>query len=107
MQYVDNPLTATCRNKVYAVGVPGQNKGKTTGQVHGTVTEAETSEPMYGALVFDDNTQTCTRTDHGVPTFQLTYSDALGRKSDRTESRSIRCFLSMWNSPPDTLNKRF
>ena len=63
VQYVDNPLTATYRNKVYTVGIPGQNKGKSTGQVHGTVTEAETSEPMYGALVFDDNTKTYTRTD--------------------------------------------
>ena len=63
VQYVDNPLTATYRNKVYTVGIPGQNKGKSTGQVHGTVTEAETGEPMYGALVFDDNTQTYTRTD--------------------------------------------
>ena len=63
VQYVDNPLTATYRNKVYTVGVPGQNKGKATVQVHGTVTEAETSEPMYGALVFDDRTQSYTRTD--------------------------------------------
>ena len=63
VQYVDNPLTATYRNKVYTVGIPGQNKGKSTGQVHGTVTEAETNEPMYGALVFDDNTKTYTRTD--------------------------------------------
>ena len=63
VQYVDNPLTATYRNKVYTVGVPGQNKGKATVQVHGTVTEAETNEPMYGALVFDDRTQSYTRTD--------------------------------------------
>ena len=63
VQYVDNPLTATYRNKVYTVGDPGQNKGKSTSQVHGTVTEAETNEPMYGALVFDDNTKTYTRTD--------------------------------------------
>ena len=63
VQYVDNPLTATYRNKVYTVGVPGQNKGKTTSLVHGTVTENETGEPMYGVVVFDDNTHTYSRTD--------------------------------------------
>ena len=63
VQYVDNPLTATYRNKVYTVGVPGQNKGNVPSRVHGTVTEAETGEPMYGVLVFDDGTKTYTRTD--------------------------------------------
>ena len=63
VQYVDNPLTATYRNKVYTVGVPGQNKGNAPCRVHGTVTEAETGEPMYGVLVFDDETKTYTRTD--------------------------------------------
>jgi hypothetical protein len=63
VQYVDNPLLATYRNKVYTVGVPGQNKGSTSSRVHGTVTEAETGEPMYGVLIFDDNTKTYVRTD--------------------------------------------
>jgi hypothetical protein len=63
VQYVDNPLLATYRNKVYSVGTPGQNKGKAACQVHGTVTEAETNEPMYGVVVFDENTKTYTRTD--------------------------------------------
>ena len=63
VQYADNPLLATYRNKVYAVGPPGQNKGNATKRVYGTVTEAESGEPMYGVVVFDENTRTYTRTD--------------------------------------------
>jgi hypothetical protein len=74
VQYIDNPLTATYRNKVYTVGIPGQNKESRTSRVHGTVTEAETGEPMYGVVVFDESTKTYTRTDRqgqyriGLPT---------------------------------------
>ena len=63
VQYEDSPLLATYRNKVYTVGHPGQNRGSDSHRVHGTVTEAETGEPMYGVVVFDENTKTYTRTD--------------------------------------------
>jgi hypothetical protein len=63
VQYVDNPLLATYRNKVYSVGNPSQNRNNAASRVHGNVTEAETGEPMYGVIVFDENTKTYTRTD--------------------------------------------
>ena len=63
VQYADNPLLATYRNKVYTVGNPALNRGSASKTVRGVVTEAETGEPMYGVVVFDDNTKTYTRTD--------------------------------------------
>ena len=63
VQYADSPLLATYRNKVYTVGNPGMDNGKSVKTVRGVVTEAETGEPMYGVVVFDDETKTYTRTD--------------------------------------------
>lgn len=63
VQYVDNPLLATYRNKVYTVGDPVLDKGQPTKTVRGTVTEAETGEPLYGVIIFDDGTRTYTRSD--------------------------------------------
>ena len=63
VQYEDSPLLATYRNKVYTVGHAGLNRGSDSHRVHGIVTEAETGEPMYGVIVFDENTKTYTRTD--------------------------------------------
>ena len=63
VQYVDNPLLATYRNKVYTVGNPSQNREGAPSRVHGTVTEAETGEPMYGVVIFDETTKTYTRSD--------------------------------------------
>ena len=63
VQYVDTPLLASYRNKVYTIGDPAIDKGGAVKAVHGVVTEAETGEPMYGVVVFDDATKTYTRTD--------------------------------------------
>ena len=63
VQYADSPLLATYRNKVYTVGVPGQNKGNAANRVRGAVTEAETGEPMYGVVIYDDVTKSYTRSD--------------------------------------------
>ena len=63
VQYVDNPLLATYRNKVYTVGDPVMDKGQPTKTVRGTVTEAETGEPLYGVIIFDEGTRTYTRSD--------------------------------------------
>ena len=63
VQYADSPLLATYRNKVYTVGVPGQNKGSAANRVRGAVTEAETGEPMYGVVIYDDITKSYTRSD--------------------------------------------
>ena len=63
VQYVDTPTLATYRNKVYTIGDPALDKGSATKRVQGVVTEAETGEPMYGVVVFDDKTKTYTRTD--------------------------------------------
>ena len=63
VQYVDSPLLATYRNKVYTVGDPLLDKGNPTKIVRGTITEAETDEPMYGVVIFDESTRTFTRSD--------------------------------------------
>ncbi|MBR5255402.1 MAG: carboxypeptidase-like regulatory domain-containing protein [Bacteroidales bacterium] len=63
VQYVDNPLLASYRNKVYTVGDPSLDKGKAVKTVRGIVREAETGEPMYGVVIFDDATKTYTRTN--------------------------------------------
>ena len=65
VQYVDNPLLATYRNKVYTVGDPALDRGQATKTVRGTVTEAESGEPVYGAVIYDENTRTYTRSDRG------------------------------------------
>ena len=63
VQYVQTALLATYRNKVYTIGDPALDKGTATKRVQGIVTEAETGEPMYGVVVFDDQTKSYTRTD--------------------------------------------
>ena len=63
VQYVDSPLLATYRNKVYQVGDPAMDKETPLKTVRGKITEAETGEPMYGVVIFDDNTRTYTRSD--------------------------------------------
>ena len=63
VQYVDTPQMATYRNKVYTVGDRSQDKGGARKTVSGVITEAETGEPMYGVVVFDDQTKTYVRSD--------------------------------------------
>ncbi len=63
VQYAQTALLATYRNKVYTIGDPALDKGTATKRVQGIVTEAETGEPMYGVVVFDDQTKSYTRTD--------------------------------------------
>ena len=60
--YGENAVTASYKNKVYAIGSAGLAKpGKST--VSGVVLEYETDDPMYGVLVYDDKTSAYTRTD--------------------------------------------
>ncbi len=62
VSYAENVVTASYKNKVYAIGSAGMAKpGKST--VSGVVLEYETDEPMYGVVVYDDKTSTYTRTD--------------------------------------------
>ena len=63
VQYVDTPLLATYRNKVYTIGDPALDKGAATKTVRGVVTEAETGERLYGVVVFDESTRTYTRSN--------------------------------------------
>ena len=63
VQYVDTPVLASFRNKVYNIGDASQDHGQAVKKVYGTVTEAETGEPMYGVVIYDDNTKTYTRTN--------------------------------------------
>ena len=62
VQYADNAVTATYKNKIYTVGSAGLARpGKST--VSGVVIEYESDDPMYGVLVYDDMTSTYVRTD--------------------------------------------
>ena len=60
VEYAEHILTTTYRNKVYEIGIPGAGKGFAT--VEGTVTEAETGEPLPGAVIYDSSTSTYVRT---------------------------------------------
>ena len=53
--------TATYRNKVYTVGenIPGKSKAK----VSGIITDRETGEPLWGTTVYNDKTDSYTRSD--------------------------------------------
>ena len=63
VQYMDNPLLASYRNKVYSVGDPALDNGKAVKTVRGIVTDAETGEPMYGVVIYDGKTGTYTRSN--------------------------------------------
>ena len=63
VQYVDTPLQATYRNKVYTVGDPSRSRAGGLRTVSGSVLEAETGAPLAGVVVFDDSTRTYVRTD--------------------------------------------
>ena len=95
VQYVDTPTLATYRNKVYTIGDPAVDKGNPTKKVQGTVTEAETGEPMYGVVVFDDVTKSYTRTDRrghyviNVPGGE----NVLNFSADGKEDQSLRVIV--------------
>ena len=92
VQYVDTPTLATYRNKVYTIGDPAMDKGTPTKRVQGLVTEAETGEPMYGVVVFDDETKTYTRTDRrGHYTINLPGGEnVLNFSADGKEDQALR-----------------
>ena len=52
---------ATFRNKIYIIGEGGKAKGGRA-TIKGTVRDAETGEPLPGAVIWDSNTQTYART---------------------------------------------
>lgn len=51
-------ITATYRNKLYIIG---HGEGNSPVTIEGRVTEMETGLPMYGVVIFDDNTSTYDR----------------------------------------------
>jgi len=53
-------VNVSYRNKIYVVG-GGQGKDRV--KVSGKVTDLETGDPLYGAVIFDDNTSTYARSD--------------------------------------------
>ena len=62
VQYAENTVLASYKNKVYTIGSAAQSKpGKNT--VTGVVIEYESGEPMSGVLVFDQKTSAYARTD--------------------------------------------
>ncbi len=60
VQYSQRPQITTYKNKVYTIGKHNRGKQAT---VSGRVTELETSQPLPGTIVFDENTSTYTKTD--------------------------------------------
>ena len=95
VQYIDNTVLATYRNKVYTVGDSSQDKGRARKTVSGTVTEAETGEPMYGVVVFDDATKTYVRTDRrGVYRISLPGGEnVLNFSADGKEELALRVIV--------------
>ena len=95
VQYVDTPTLATYRNKVYTIGDPAMDKGKALKSVHGTVTEAETGEPMYGVVIFDDVTKSYTRTDRrGHYTINLPGGEnVVNFSADGKEDQALRVIV--------------
>ena len=95
VQYVDTPTLATYRNKVYTIGDPAMDKGNATKRVQGVVTEAETGEPMYGVVVFDDVTKSYTRTDRrGHYTLNIPGGEnVLNFSADGKEDQALRVIV--------------
>ena len=95
VQYVDTPTLATYRNKVYTIGDPAVDKGGPTKKVQGVVTDAETGEPMYGVVVFDDATKSYTRTDRrGHYTLNVPGGEnVLNFSADGKEDQSLRVIV--------------
>ena len=62
VNYAQNALTATYRNKVYTIGEAGQARGGRA-TITGTVFEAESGLPLPGTVIFDENTATYVRSD--------------------------------------------
>ena len=95
VQYVETALLATYRNKVYTIGDPAMDKGTATKRVQGVVTEAETGEPMYGVVVFDDVTKSYTRTDRrGHYSINLPGGEnVLNFSADGKEDQSLRVIV--------------
>ena len=61
VEYAEQVLTTTYRNKIYEIGTKG--KGGKTAKVEGIITEVETGDPLPGTVVYDENTSTYARTD--------------------------------------------
>lgn len=62
VQYADNTVTTSYKNKIYTIGsVPQAKPGKIA--VSGVVLEYETGDPLPGVVVFDNKTSTYARTD--------------------------------------------
>ena len=56
----DTHINVSYRNKIYVVGT-GSGRGQV--KVSGKVSDLETGDPLYGAVIFDDNTSTYARTN--------------------------------------------
>lgn len=57
----DNSISVTYQNKLYVIGTV--KPGVTKATISGTVTDAESGEPLPGVVVFDDKTSTYARTN--------------------------------------------
>ena len=62
VEYVNNAMVATFRNKTYIIGEEGRAKGQTA-ILNGTVFEAESGMPLPGVVIHDDKTGTYARSD--------------------------------------------
>ena len=70
VQYASHAQTASYKNKIYTIGEPLNSKK--TAKVTGHVIEFETDDPLYGAIVFDDNTDAyCTTDQNGFYSLNL------------------------------------
>ena len=76
-------ITATYRNKLYVIG---QGEGNSPVTVEGVVTEMETGLPMYGVVIFDDNTSTYDRSRKDG-TYRITLPGGENRLNFKAEGK--------------------
>ena len=94
VQYAQNALTATYRNKVYSIGESGKARsGKAS--VSGTIYEAESGQPLPGVVVYDEKTATYARSNaRGQYTINLpTGSNLLSFNAESKEDLALKIDL--------------
>ena len=93
VEYAENTMTTTYRNKIYEVGIQG--RGGNTARIDGVITDVETGEPLPGTVVYDEKTSTYSRTDRkGRYSITLpTGENVLNFSADSKEDIALRVIV--------------
>ena len=86
-EYTPDALQATYRNKIYVIGEPAQGVEKAV--LKGRITDKESGRPLPGAIIFDENTETYTRSDKkGLYVLELPVGDNIVHFSEETKEEA-------------------